>query len=114
VLRYEGAPTGANLKERAQICAAGESPYAFTDRPGDPHWGLDALQRLGDLAAPAEATLGGRQGLHRRLGTLAIPADAQRVARPVETPVFRIVVDISQLSRPSGYDGHFAGRRMFL
>ena len=97
------------------MCGAGESSDAFTNRPGDPLRGLDALEWLGDLTAPAQAILGGRQGLHRRLGALAIRVtDAQRVASPVQTPVLRIVVDIGQVTRPSGDDGHSGGRRMLL
>ena len=110
----EGAPVGVNLEERAQICGAGDSAEAFTDRPAYPLEGLDALDRLGDLAAPAEGTLGGSKGLHRRLGALAIPAEAQLVASPVQTPVLRVVVDISKLTRSCGDDGHFGTRRMLL
>jgi hypothetical protein len=96
------------------ICSAGESSDAVTDRPWDALQGLDALERFGDLAAPAQATLGGHPGLHRRLCALAIPADAQRVASPEETPVLRVVVDIGQLTRSSGDDGQSGGRRMLL
>src|SRR5918993_4937879 len=113
-MEREGAPSGANLKERAEICGAGESSDAFTDRPGDPLESLDALERLGDLAAPAQATLGGHKGLHGRLGALAISAEAQLVAGPVQTPVLRVVVEISQLSLRFGDDVHSATRRMLL
>ena len=97
------------------ICSAGESSDAVTDRPWDALQGLDALERFGDLAAPAQATLGGHPGLHRRLCPLAIRVtDAHSVASPEETPVIGVVVDIAQLTRPSADDGHSGTRRMLL
>jgi hypothetical protein len=97
------------------MCGAGETSDAVPDRPWDPLQGIDAPERLGDLAPAAEAILGGRKDLHRRLGALAIRVtDAQLVASPVETPVLRVVVDIAQLSRRFADDVHSVTRRMLL
>jgi hypothetical protein len=111
----EGPPVGPNFEESTQVRRPEEPPNAFADRPGGSLRGLDvAFERLGDLAPPPEILLDDGEGLHRRLGALAVPADAQSVARTVEAPVLSVVVGVRQLFRRSGDDVQAGGGRMIL
>src|ERR671916_770395 len=105
-MERETPPAGGGLRRGDQGPVRPELPHAFANRPAGPLRGLGAvLEWLGDLTPPPEGALGERQGFHRRLGALAVPAETQGVARAVEAPVLRVVVGVDQLFRRSGDDG---------